>query len=64
MRTYFQLKVKDPFPPSVVAFTQIYERLDVKDLVDRGESFYQDMMGDTVKKLDDKGLRCQSSVIE
>lgn len=34
---------------------KIYERLDIKDLVDRGESFYQEMMGGTVKKLEDKG---------
>lgn len=34
-------------------FQKIYERLDIRNLVDRGESFYQDLMGKAVKILDD-----------
>lgn len=36
-------------------FTKIYKRLDIQDLVDRGESFYNEMMGKIVKKLQDQG---------
>lgn len=36
-------------------FEKIYERLDIQDLIDRGESFYQDMMGPVVKLLDNEG---------
>ncbi|XP_002735133.1 arginine--tRNA ligase, cytoplasmic-like [Saccoglossus kowalevskii] len=36
-------------------FQKIYDRLDIK-IVERGESFYQDMMGDTVRALEAKGV--------
>ena len=32
----------------------MYQRLGVK-IVDRGESFYQELMKDVVRELDDKG---------
>lgn len=34
----------------------VYDRLDIKNLVERGESFYQDLMIDVVKDLDSRGL--------
>ena len=37
------------------AFDEIYDRLGIKNLLPRGESFYQDMMVETVKDLDSKG---------
>ncbi|CAL8110860.1 unnamed protein product [Orchesella dallaii] len=37
-------------------FTKIYERLDIKNLIERGESFYQKRMETIVKELDAKGL--------
>lgn len=37
-------------------FTKIYERLDVESLVDRGESFYHDLMPKVVQKLTEAGL--------
>ena len=36
-------------------FEKVYKRLGVR-IVDRGESFYQEMMKDVVQELDDKGL--------
>ena len=39
-----------------VEFTKIYERLDIKDLIDRGESFYQNLMEDVVDTLEKKGM--------
>lgn len=36
-------------------FQSIYERLDAT-LIERGESFYQDMMGEVVKDLDERGF--------
>lgn len=36
-------------------FQKIYERLDIK-LIERGESYYQDMMNDVVKSFEEKGL--------
>ena len=39
----------------VTEFTKIYERLDIADLIDRGESFYQNLMGDVVKIMEEKG---------
>lgn len=36
-------------------FTKIYERLDIKNLIERGESFYQKRMEKIVKELDSKG---------
>lgn len=37
-----------------IEFAKIYERLDVS-LIERGESFYQDLMVDIVELLDQKG---------
>ena len=39
----------------VTEFTKIYERLDIADLIDRGESFYQNLMGDVVNIMEEKG---------
>ncbi|XP_067852206.1 arginine--tRNA ligase, cytoplasmic isoform X2 [Heptranchias perlo] len=36
-------------------FQKIYEHLDIK-LIERGESYYQDMMNDVVKLFEEKGL--------
>ena len=36
-------------------FTKIYERLDITNLVDRGESFYQELMGEVVKNIEKTG---------
>ena len=36
-------------------FAKIYERLDIT-LIERGESFYQDMMGKIVEDLEKKGV--------
>ncbi|XP_038056656.1 arginine--tRNA ligase, cytoplasmic-like [Patiria miniata] len=38
------------------AFEDIYERLDIKDLIPRGESFYQDLMVETVQDLESRGF--------
>ncbi|XP_022099608.1 arginine--tRNA ligase, cytoplasmic-like [Acanthaster planci] len=38
------------------AFDEIYDRLGIKDLVPYGESFYQDMMVETVQDLESKGF--------
>ena len=35
-------------------FVKIYERLDINNLVDRGESFYHDLMPKVVDILDSK----------
>ncbi|XP_072040366.1 arginine--tRNA ligase, cytoplasmic-like [Amphiura filiformis] len=37
-------------------FNKIYDKLDIHNLIPRGESFYQDLMGDVVKELDGKGF--------
>ena len=37
-------------------FMKIYERLDIENLVDRGESFYNDLMPAMVQRLDKMGL--------
>lgn len=37
-------------------FQKIYDCLDIK-IIERGESFYQDMMTDVVKELEQKGQR-------
>ncbi len=37
-------------------FMKVYERLDIKNLVNRGESFYQEMMKDVVADLDKRGM--------
>ncbi|XP_071787585.1 arginine--tRNA ligase, cytoplasmic-like isoform X1 [Asterias amurensis] len=41
---------------SFKAFEEIYERLGVKNLIPRGESFYQDMMVSTVETLESNGF--------
>lgn len=38
------------------SFQEIYGVLDVHNLQERGESFYNDMLASTVKELEDKGL--------
>lgn len=50
---------------SYTEFTRIYERLDIANLVDRGESFYQQMMISVVQELEKKGkeLRDSASVM-
>ncbi|KAF6778282.1 hypothetical protein AHF37_02068 [Paragonimus kellicotti] len=37
-------------------FEKVYERLDIKDLVERGESFYQSRMHDLVRELEAQNL--------
>ncbi|XP_033111883.1 arginine--tRNA ligase, cytoplasmic-like [Anneissia japonica] len=37
-------------------FEKIYARLDIKNLIPRGESFYQDRMKDVVTELEEKGM--------
>ncbi len=37
-------------------FDKVYARLGIKELVERGESFYQDRMIDVVKLLESKGF--------
>ena len=39
----------------VTEFKKVYNRLDIENLVDRGESFYNDMMKGMVQKLKDMG---------
>lgn len=36
-------------------FTKIYKRLDINNLVERGESFYQKRMESLIKELSSKG---------
>jgi len=36
-------------------FSAVYKRLNIDNLVDRGESFYQEMMADVVNELEQKG---------
>jgi arginyl-tRNA synthetase len=36
-------------------FTKIYERLNIENLIERGESFYQSRMDIVVKDLEEKG---------
>ncbi|WP_273850818.1 arginine--tRNA ligase, partial [Serratia liquefaciens] len=38
------------------SFEEIYQILNVENLEERGESYYNDMLADTVKALVDKGL--------
>ena len=38
------------------SFDEIYDLLDIHNLQERGESFYNDMLAETVKTLEDKGL--------
>lgn len=42
------------------AFGVIYDLLDVGELIERGESFYNDMLADTVKELVDKGIAVEN----
>jgi arginyl-tRNA synthetase len=42
------------------AFDEIYDMLDIRNLVERGESFYNDMLADTVAELDRKGIAVES----
>jgi arginyl-tRNA synthetase len=41
---------------SRIEFEKVYARLNIKGLVERGESFYQDRMNDIVKLLESKGF--------
>jgi len=44
-------------------FSMVYKRLNIDNLVDRGESFYQEMMTDVVQELAQKGpVMCVLSV--
>ena len=36
-------------------FMKVYERLDIKNLVDRGESYYNKLMPGVVEKLKEAG---------
>jgi len=36
-------------------FSMVYKRLNIENLVDRGESFYQEMMTGVVQELEQKG---------
>lgn len=36
-------------------FNKIYKRLDISNLIPRGESFYQERMEVVVRELEDKG---------
>ncbi len=45
---------------SMEEFKRIYARLDVSFELTRGESFYNDMLADTVRKLQEKGLAVES----
>ena len=50
------------FHDVITEFTKVYARLDVQRLVNRGESFYQEMMKDVVADLDKQGkctIKCQ-----
>ncbi|MBX9719809.1 MAG: arginine--tRNA ligase [Candidatus Obscuribacterales bacterium] len=38
------------------AFNEIYKTLDIQNLHERGESFYNDMLAGTVKELEEKGI--------
>lgn len=42
------------------SFNQIYSMLGIENLVERGESFYNDKLADTVKLLQEKGLAVES----
>lgn len=42
------------------SFQDIYNLLDVRNLVERGESFYNNMLADTVRALEAKGLAVES----
>lgn len=45
-------------------FQKIYDCLDIK-LIERGESYYQDLMTQVVKETEDRGadLPCQNSTV-
>eukprot|EP00058_Branchiostoma_floridae_P026156 XP_002611646.1 hypothetical protein BRAFLDRAFT_117121 [Branchiostoma floridae] len=40
----------------VLGVQKVYNQLDIRDLLERGESFYQDRMVQVVKELEEKGL--------
>ena len=40
---------------SLTEFTKVYQRLNIENLEDRGESFYQPYMPKIVEELDKKG---------
>lgn len=43
-------------------FERIYDRLEIRNLIERGESFYQSRMNAIVKELDERGkmiIKCQ-----
>jgi arginyl-tRNA synthetase len=42
------------------SFDEIYGLLDIQNLQERGESFYNDMLADTVKTLEEKGLAVEN----
>jgi arginyl-tRNA synthetase len=42
------------------SFEEIYAILDIQNLQERGESFYNDMLAGTVKELEEKGLAVES----
>lgn len=42
------------------AFDEIYRMLDIQNLQERGESFYNDMLAETVEDLEKKGLAVES----
>ena len=44
------------FDSSFADFAQLYQRLDIKNLVERGESFYQSRMQDIVKELEESDV--------
>lgn len=41
---------------SALEFMKIYKKLEIEDLVDRGESFYQELMAPVVSALDKAGM--------
>jgi len=41
--------------PLLSEFSVVYKRLNIDNLVDRGESFYQEMMASVVQELEQKG---------
>jgi len=44
-------------------FSKVYRQLNIDNLVDRGESFYQEMMTGVVEELEQKGLDVIFSVL-
>jgi len=48
--------IKFVSPSLLSEFSMVYKRLNIEKLVDRGESFYQEMMASAVQELEQKGL--------